>query len=88
MTVWEPELDDKLSFARWVSDFTKVRNGYVCWDTDINATNAFSTTSFGAQIKELELSGTCPVYNTPELAAFVLGAGAGIDWTEKNGRIT
>lgn len=88
MTVWEPDFDDKMAFARWVNDFTKVRNGYICWDTDINATNPFSTASFGAQVKELELWGTCPVYNTPELAAFVLGTGASIDWNERNGRIT
>jgi len=88
MTVWEPDFDDKMAFARWVNDFARVNKVYVPWDTDITATMPFSTASFGAQVKELGLSGTCPVYNTPELAAFVLGTGSSIDWNERDGRIT
>lgn len=88
MTDWEPDFAGKMAFARWVNDYRNVQNGYVAWDTDIAAINPMSEASFGAQVQELELSGTACVYNTPELAAFVLSIAACIDWNEHKGKLT
>lgn len=86
-TVWEPELEDKLAFAQWVNG-QGVRFVYVAWDTDILATQPFSTSSFGSALQEASLAGTVPVYDNASLAAFVLGTAASIDFNERNGRIT
>lgn len=87
MTVFEPVTADKLAFSAWTNSQNK-RFAYVGWDTDVAAIAANDTTSWGAQAKALAYDGTVPVYNTVNLAAFVLGMIASIDWTRKNGRIT
>lgn len=87
-TVWEPELDDKIALARWCAGYD-TRFAYVMWDTDNAAQVAGSTASAGYQIaKVLELDGTVPVFNTPELAAWVMGTAASINFEETNGRLT
>ena len=86
-TVFEPVLADKLSFAQWTNGQNK-RFCYVPWDTDVAATQSGITTSFGYQAKLLNYNSCCPVYNTPNLAAFVLGAAASINFSAVNGRIT
>ena len=87
-TVWEPELDDKIALAQWCAGYD-TRFAYVMWDTDNAAQVAGSTASAGYQIaKVLELDGTVPVFNTPELAAWVMGTAASINFEETNGRLT
>lgn len=87
-TVWEPELDDKIALAQWCAGYD-TRFVYVMWDTDNAAQVAGSTASAGYQIaKVLELDGTVPVFNTPELAAWVMGTAASINFEETNGRLT
>ena len=87
-TVWEPELDDKIALAQWCAGYD-TRFAYVLWDTDNAAQVAGSTASAGYQIaKVLELDGTVPVFNTPELAAWVMGTAASINFEETNGRLT
>ena len=87
-TVWEPELDDKIALARWCAGYD-TRFAYVMWDTDNAAQVAGSTASAGYQIaRVLELDGTVPVFNTPELAAWVMGTAASINFEETNGRLT
>ena len=56
------------------------------WDTDTQAVTANSTTCFGAVAKALEYDGVMSVYNTANLAVFVLGLIASIDFTRTNGR--
>jgi hypothetical protein len=87
MTLWEPNLTDKLAFAEW-SNGQNQRYMYVCWDTDAQAIVSGSTTSFGAVVKSLQYDGVTAVYNTANLAAFMLGSVASIDFTRLNGRIT
>jgi hypothetical protein len=87
MTVFEPVTADKLAFSAWVNGQNK-RFAYIGWDTDVAATVANDTTSWGAQAKALAYDGTAPAYNTVEAAAFGLGMIASIDWTRTNGRIT
>lgn len=87
MTIWEPVTADKTAFAVWTNAQNQ-RFMYVCWDTDAQAIVNGSTTCFGAVAKSLQYDGVVPVYNTKELAAFVLGSVASIDFSRTNGRIT
>lgn len=87
MTLWEPVLADKEAFAVWTNAQNQ-RYAYICWDTDAQAIVNGSTTCFGAVAKALAYDGVVPVYNTVNLAAFVLGSVASIDFSRTNGRIT
>lgn len=87
MSMFEPTLADKLAFSAWTNAQNQ-RYAYVCWDTDVTATQAGNTTSFGVQITALQSDGIVPVYLDPNVAAFVCGAVASIDFTQTNGRIT
>lgn len=87
MTMWEPVIQDKEAFAVWTNAQNQ-RYMYVCWDTDAQAIVNGSTTCFGAIAKSLQYDGVVPVYNTKELAAFMLGTVASIDFSRLNGRIT
>jgi len=86
-TIWEPVTADKQLFAVWASAQNS-RFVYVSWDTDAQAIVGSSTTCFGALSKSLAYDGVLPVYNTKELAIFVLGLIASIDFSRRNGRIT
>jgi hypothetical protein len=87
MTLWEPLPADKELFAEW-SNAQNQRYVYVAWDTDAQAIVQGSSTCFGAIAKNLAYDGVMAVYNTKELAAFVMGTVASIDFTRTNGRIT
>jgi hypothetical protein len=102
MTVFEPVIADKLAFAQWVVSQNN-RFAYICWDTDANAIVSGNTTSFGAQVTALSLSGSVPISGDasaataagstlaallPPVAAFVMGSIAAIDFARTNGRIT
>jgi hypothetical protein len=87
MTLWEPVTADKELFAEW-SNAQNQRFVYVAWDSDAQAIVQGSSTCFGAIAKNLAYDGVMCVYNTKELAAFVLGTVASIDFTRTNGRIT
>jgi hypothetical protein len=87
MTMWEPDLTNKELFAVWTNAQNQ-RYAYVAWDTDAQAIVNGSTTCFGAIAKSLAYDGVISVYNTKELAAFVLGSVASIDFSRTNGRIT
>ena len=87
MTLWEPTITEKGLFADWVNAQNQ-RFAYVQWDTDAQAIVQGSTTCFGAVAKTLAYDGVMSVYNTKELAAFVLGTVASIDFSQTNGRIT
>ena len=87
MTIWEPSSKDKEAFAVWTNAQNQ-RFAYIAWDTDAQAIVNGSTTCFGAVAKSMGYDGVVPVYNTKELAAFVLGAVASIDFSRTNGRIT
>lgn len=87
-TVWEPALDDKLALAAWCAGHD-TRFCYVMWDTDNAAQVEGSTASAGYRVDRVEeLSGTCPVFNTPALMAWVMGTAACINFDEYNGRLT
>lgn len=87
MTVWEPLLADKLLFAQWVNSQNQ-RYAYVCWDSDITATQSGNLTSFGPLVAAGNYTGVIPVYPLADKAAFICGMTASIDFTQQNGRIT
>ena len=87
MTIWEPDVDNKKLFAVWTNNQNQ-RYMYVAWDTDGQAVVNGSTTCFGAVAKSLAYDGVVSVYNNKDLAAFVLGSVASIDFSRLNGRIT
>ena len=87
MTVWEPLLADKILFAQWVNAQNQ-RYAYVCFDSDITVTQSGNTTSFGPLVIAGNYTGVIPVYPAASKAAFICGATASIDFTQRNGRIT
>lgn len=102
MTMWEPLIADKELFAVWVNAQNQ-RYAYVAWDTDAQAIVNGSTTCFGVIVAGLDYDGvTCVSGDAAaaiaqgttlavaarNLAAFVLGSSASIDFSRVNGRIT
>ncbi len=87
MTVWEPLIADKLAFADWTNAQNQ-RFSYVCWDSDITATQSGNTTAFGPQCIAANYNGIVPVYPVADKAAFICGMAASIDFNQTNGRIT
>jgi len=87
MTVWQPSIADMTEFADWLQTQNQ-RYLYAEWDNDPNAIIQGATSSFGAIVQAGRYDGVVCVYNTPGLAALVLGTVASIDFTRRNGRIT
>lgn len=87
MTTFEPLLADKIAFGTWTAQQNN-KFAYVAWDTDVNAIVSGDTTSFGPQVTALNLTGSVPIYKDPNVAAFVLGAAASLDFSQTNGRTT
>ena len=89
MTVTEQTLTNKQAFAAWVQTQND-RFVYVCQDSDATALTANATGCFGYLAGQAGDDGICPVYDTTggQLAAFICGATASIDFTETEGRIT
>lgn len=96
MTAFDPDVSgfaNKQAFADW-TDTQNDRYAYVCWDTDVTPTTTLpATASLGYALEAAEDSGTCLIYAPDadtgvELAAFVCGAAASIDFEQRDGRIT
>lgn len=85
-TVYEPTLSEKQAFAAW-SNAGGQRWLYVCADSDATATASGNTTSFGPLMKAAAYDGVCPIWGSLNVAAFICGAIASIDYTKTNGRI-
>lgn len=86
-TIEEPTIEDKLALAKW-SNLQNDRFLYVGWGKESVALQAGNTTSFGAKLKESQYSGATAVYGGLDKAAFLCGAIASIDFSEREGRIT
>lgn len=87
-TLSEPVTDDCVAFAAWASA-QNARYVYVLWDTDNAATVVPDTTSAGALIEANDYGSTCPVYtklNGVQVAAFLMGSVASIDFERTDGR--
>ena len=101
-TAFEPDTAGHLDFAAWTNAQNNLY-AYIAWDTDVLAVQANQPTTFGAQVKALNYNGTCAISGDASLAtingttnttqcrnvaAFVLGAIASVDFAATNGRIT
>jgi hypothetical protein len=101
-TLWEPTITDKENFAIW-SNGQNERFLYVAWDSDVNASVQGNTTCFGAVATVAAYNGVAAVSGDPalavatgttlaalalNLATFVLGAVASINFAAPNGRRT
>ena len=86
--IFEPTTDEKIELAQWCAD-RDTRFLFVMWDSDKTAKLDGNKTNAGYQITNvLELDGTCPVYNSLELGASVMGAVACLNFNQYNGRTT
>lgn len=92
-TMFEPDADGKDALAVW-TDGSDRRYAYIAWDTDEDATATSGLTdNFGLRVIENEWNGIAAIYGSLDtdaraIAAFVMGAGASIDFSQTNGRIT
>jgi hypothetical protein len=96
VTLWEPNLADKEAFTAWAIAQNN-RYGYIGWDTDAQAIVNGSTTCFGAIAKAaawdsvLCISGDlsiCTATDVANVAFFIAGMVASINFAQTNGRIT
>jgi hypothetical protein len=98
MTAFNPDTTGhalKLEFAQWNSD-QQNRFMYVCWDPDTSPRSVTpAPSSLGQAIMDADISGTyllssisTDITTGPELAAFVCGIAASVDFTQINGRTT
>jgi len=86
-TTWESTITEKEAFATW-SNSVAPRYLYVCQDSDINILTANNTVTFGNYLQTNQLVGTCAIYGTNSLAAFVAGYAASLNFNALNGRTT
>jgi len=84
-TMEEPDTDGKIELAEW-SNAQNQRYLYVAWDTDAQAIVQGSQTNFGYLANATEYNGVMPVYNTLDLAVFILGGVASINFNQPEGR--
>lgn len=94
MTTFDPDGGTgstvKQAFAAWKNTQNN-RFGYVCEDNDVSPTTQLPATgSLGYILANNQDSGTCLLWEPSEqnLSAFVCGAAASIDFTQRNGRIS
>jgi hypothetical protein len=81
---------NKLALSAWCSGQSN-RFAFIGWDTDVTPTQSVpATASYGYAVAQAGYKGTCLLYEPSDLnlAAFVAGAAASIDFTERNGRIS
>lgn len=89
LTFAPSNLADLVTFAQWTSAQNN-RYAFIMWDQEVVATEADDTTSAGALIIAAGYSGTVPLYapiNGAQAAAFVMGAGASVNFAQANGRV-
>ena len=96
-TMFEPSLPDKEAFAAWFSEQDD-EVLYVAWDSDSQASVQGSTEPFGVVAKTNKYNGVICIGGDPALgslaplvinvAAFVQGMIASINYSQTNGRIT
>ena len=93
MTVFEPDIDEKMAFADWVQTRNE-RFAYVAWDSDVTILAGDAPASFGGQCELGQYDGIWPQYEPAtddgngRKAAMICGIVASIDWAQRQGRIT
>jgi len=88
MTVAEQSFNNKLAFALWAQSEDQLFM-YVCQDSNAAALSASApvSTTFGPATQNYQ--GVCPVYDTTggQVAAYICGITASIDFAELNGYV-
>ena len=97
VTLFEPDLADKKLFAAWFSEQDD-EVLWACWDSDSNASVSGGAGTFGVWAKANHVNGVMCVGGDPAIgslaplvlnvAAFVGGMIASINFSQTNGRIT
>jgi len=87
MTTFEPLIADKTAFAVWANTQNN-RYVYVAWDTDAGYATPSNAATFGSIVDTLNYDGTVVFYGSANIAAFMCGFSASIDWAAVNGRAT
>lgn len=102
VTLWEPVLADKINFAIW-SNAQNNQYGYIAWDTDAQAIIEGATEPFGVLAKAAAYNGVMCISGdaaaataqgttlaalTLNIAAFVAGYAASLNFAQTNGRAT
>lgn len=92
MTAFKPSTSEMVAFAAW-TDLMDERYVYAMWDTDTTPTSGLAPSSAGGQVQTADYSGTVAIYdpdgaNGAAIAAFVMGYGASLDFTQTEGRTT
>jgi hypothetical protein len=87
------DVTDALAFAAWASNASPAgqeRFLYVEWDASLAETTGPAPSSFGAQAVAAAYNGVMPNFDlsSGKKAAFVMGALASIDTTQRGGRLT
>lgn len=87
VTVFEPITADKVLFSSWTNT-TNDRFVYVAWDSSLTPAAGLDPTCFAQLVTAALYDGTCPIFDTTgDIAAFISGAIASIDFAATNGRI-
>lgn len=88
VTLFEPITADKVLFAAWANG-TSDRFAYIAWDSSLAPAAGLDPTCFAQLVTAAEYDGTCPIFDlTGDIAAFVAGTIASIDFAAVAGRIT
>ena len=93
MTLFEPVATDKEAFSLWTNGQNNNYH-YAMWDTNVANTMAGGPSTAVAAINTARYSGTSMIYTNPavesngQIAAFVLGYGASINFNQFQGRAT
>lgn len=87
----EVDSDEAVELAQWSN--TEYNSGsqflYVFWSSDEKMlSTATQDDTIAAKLIELNLNGTCGVYNSVSYAGFIMGACASVDWDKDNSTIT
>lgn len=85
MPLWDETSTEATELAEWCNN-QGVRFLYVMVDKSADAKVANSTACLAYQFRDY--IGVCPVYNTKELGAMIMGIGGALDPTRLNGRKT
>ncbi len=87
MTVWTPDEDDVLGFAKWAND-QGVDYLFLYGDESPTLLISNSTATIAQAVKDANLTSVAGCYGGQEYAAFIMAVGASIDWNRRNGLVT
>lgn len=87
MVTFETVIGVKTEFAVWANAQNN-RYVYIAWDSDPGYATPSNAAVFGSIVDTLNYDGTAVFYGSANIAAFMCGFSASIDWAAINGRAT